>query len=76
MTAEARSTGKQTCTDYELEVKRVYPNAKELDNETEDLFANAYWISDGHGNDISYDCDSEHEAWQSAYEKLKSEGKI
>lgn len=57
-------------SDYEKEVKKVYPKAKELDNEQEDLYASRWWIGDGNGNDISDDVSLFENAWQSAYERL------
>lgn len=57
--------------DYREEVLKVYPDAEELDNETEDYYPNLSWITDGHGNDISEDCNWEKSPWKSAYERLK-----
>lgn len=57
----------RTYEDYVLE---VFANARVLDNEQEHTYANKFWISDGHGNDISADCDSEYDAWKSAYDKM------
>lgn len=57
-------------TTYQDLVLEAFPDAKLLDNEQEDIFANQYWIGDGHGNDISDDCENEYDAWKSAYEKM------
>ncbi len=57
----------RTYEDYVLE---VFPDARVLDNEQEYVYANKFWITDGSGNDISADCDTEYEAWKSAYNKL------
>lgn len=56
--------------DYETEVKKVYPDARELDNETEQFYADLTWITDGHGNDISDDCKWSDDAWESAYHRI------
>lgn len=61
----------ETDIDYEAEVKKVYPRARELDNESEDFYPDLYWITDGEGNDISSDCYHEWDAWKSAYNKLQ-----
>jgi len=55
---------------YEDYVLEAFPNACVLNNEQEHTYANRFWIGDGHGNDISADCDSEYNAWKSAYDKL------
>ena len=62
--------------DHEAEVKKVYPNAIELDNDSETHYANLCWISDGNGNDISEDCKWSDDAWRSAYNNLVSQGLI
>ncbi len=63
-------------SEYEEEVRKIYPDAKELDNETDDLWANLWWISDGHGNDISDDVELYKNAWQNAYNRIKQKTKI
>jgi hypothetical protein len=55
---------------YEDLVLEAFPDARLLDNEQEDVLADQFWISDGHGNDISDDYDNEYDAWKSAYEKM------
>ena len=57
---------------YEDNVKQVYPNARCLDNESDTLYPNVFWIGDGNGNDISDDSDDEYDAWKSAYNKIKN----
>ena len=56
--------------EYEDEVKKIYPKAKVLDNETTSHFPTVYWISDN-SFDISEDCKNEWDAWKSAFSKLK-----
>ncbi len=57
---------------YQDEVIKVYPDAVLCDNETDELWASVEWISDGHGNDISDDCDGGHDAWECAYNRIKT----
>lgn len=64
-------TTPQKEVNYREEVEKVYPDAIELDNETDDYYPSVCWINDGNGNDISSDCRGVFNPWESAYNRLK-----